>query len=87
MNTTAKVISGFLVGAAAGAIAGILLAPDSGRKTRAKMLEESLKFKDQLSDSFTKTLEGVKKGYNERLEEYAKSGKTSIDGLKEKMRV
>ena len=87
MNTTAKVITGFLAGAAAGALVGVLMAPDSGQKTRRRMLEESLKMKDQLSDSFSKTLDTVKKGYNEKLEEYAKSGKTSIDGLKEKMRV
>lgn len=39
MNDTGKIILAFAAGALAGAIAGILLAPDKGSETRRKMSE------------------------------------------------
>lgn len=39
MNDTGKIILAFAAGALAGAIAGILLAPDKGSETRRKMAE------------------------------------------------
>ena len=35
-----KLLTGILVGAAAGAIVGILVAPDKGSKTRGKILKK-----------------------------------------------
>jgi len=46
MNDTGKIILAFAAGALAGAIAGVLLAPDKGSETRRKMAEG---IKDQLS--------------------------------------
>ncbi|MGE0773141.1 MAG: YtxH domain-containing protein [Cyclobacteriaceae bacterium] len=86
MNTTSKVIGGFIVGAAVGAAAGILLAPDSGRKTRQKISDESRKLSDQLSSAMSRTLDSAKDVYNKKLEEYAKNGKLTIDNLKEKVK-
>ncbi|MBL7873632.1 MAG: YtxH domain-containing protein [Cyclobacteriaceae bacterium] len=42
-NTALKVAGGVLAGAAAGAIAGILMAPDSGKNTRKKIADKSKK--------------------------------------------
>jgi gas vesicle protein len=42
-NTGLKVAGGILAGAAAGAIAGILMAPDSGKNTRKKITDKSKK--------------------------------------------
>ncbi|MBP7554708.1 MAG: YtxH domain-containing protein [Chitinophagaceae bacterium] len=39
MNDTGKIILAFAAGALAGAIAGVLLAPDKGSETRRKMSE------------------------------------------------
>ncbi|HCM76201.1 MAG TPA: YtxH domain-containing protein [Cytophagales bacterium] len=42
-NTGLKVAGGMLAGAAAGAIAGMLLAPDSGKNTRKKIADKTKK--------------------------------------------
>ncbi len=87
MNTTFKVIGGFLAGTAIGLAAGVLLAPESGKRTRKRVVDESIKFKDQLADSVIKSLDSVKSTYNRKVDEYAKTGKSSVDNLKESMKV
>jgi len=58
-----KVIIGILCGAAAGALAGLLLAPTSGEETRKKIAEKATDIKDELStqinESFGKLSEQV----------------------------
>ncbi len=49
MSSDQKVIVGFLLGAAAGAMAGILLAPSSGEETRKKIADKATDIKDELS--------------------------------------
>jgi gas vesicle protein len=49
MSSDQKVIVGFLLGAAAGAMAGILLAPSSGEETRKKIADKETDIKDELS--------------------------------------
>lgn len=48
MNNTSKILAAFAIGAAAGAIAGILLAPDKGSETRRKFSEEGQKLAESL---------------------------------------
>ena len=40
MNTAGKVMVGVLAGATVGLLTGILIAPDSGKKTREKFSEQ-----------------------------------------------
>ena len=87
MKTTPKIIGGFLLGAAVGTITGILLAPESGRKTRKKLAEESKRLTGQFADNISESLHSVKDKYNQKLDEFAKSGKNSIDHVKEAMKV
>jgi len=47
-----NVLIGSLAGAAAGAIAGILLAPDKGSKTRKKISTKTKETADGIKDSF-----------------------------------
>jgi len=49
MNNDQKVIIGFLFGVAAGALAGLLLAPTSGEETRKKITDKATDLKDELS--------------------------------------
>lgn len=67
MNTSKSNIktflTGLLVGAAAGAIAGILLAPDKGSETRRKFAEKAKKFKDNLPDQ----IEALKTAIDQKL--------------------
>ena len=62
-------IFGLLVGAAAGAIAGILLAPDKGSETRRKVSEKARELKDSLPDQ----LETLKARIEQKLNEIKSS--------------
>ncbi len=44
MNTTAKVLGGFLLGAALGTATGLLISPASGRKNRKMLKRQSRKY-------------------------------------------
>jgi len=52
MNNSSKLLLAFAAGAVAGAVAGILLAPDKGSETRRKMREGGEKLADDLRQRF-----------------------------------
>jgi len=54
MNTTGKIIVAATVGAAIGAVIGILFAPGKGSETRNKIRDESKKFTDEVKDAVSK---------------------------------
>lgn len=60
MNTTQKVILSGLIGAAAGATAGILMAPDEGKKTRKKIAKSADDVKKSVEDMVDETKESLK---------------------------
>lgn len=80
MNNTTKVILGVAVGAVAGAITGLLLAPEDGVQTRRKITRESERLKNSISDAVIESLNSVKEKYND----YARSGRKSITQAKHK---
>ncbi|RKS02763.1 YtxH domain-containing protein [Flavobacterium sp. 102] len=51
MSTT-KIILGVLGGVAVGALAGILLAPDKGTKTRKRILQKGNDYSNELKNKF-----------------------------------
>ncbi len=67
MESSSKVLLGVLGGVAAGAILGILFAPDKGVNTRKKLIDQGKDYSDNLKGK----LEGLKKevteGYNNLL--------------------
>lgn len=65
-SKSGQVIAAAVIGAAAGAIAGILLAPSSGKETIDNMSRKANKIKNELSDS---------------VREYAHMGKDKIDEM------
>jgi gas vesicle protein len=83
MNTAGKVMVGVLAGATVGLLTGILIAPDSGKKTREKLLGKSKDLKNKVTDSF----DDVKKAYNKKVEAFAGEGKSSIDYLKDTLKI
>jgi gas vesicle protein len=49
MNTTAKIITGLLIGTVIGAVTGLLMAPASGKKTRKDITRKSKKIAKQVA--------------------------------------
>jgi gas vesicle protein len=84
-----KTLAGFAAGAAVGAIAGILMAPDRGANTRKKIANKTNDLSDSLKDSFSDFIDSVKgmsrsgKKKTEALEDTAKA---KMNGLKTEAR-
>jgi gas vesicle protein len=71
MNSTSKVLLGFIAGAAIGGALGILLAPDKGSETRRRLSEKGseigdsiVDFSDTVKDKFNDVVDGVKGSFN-----------------------
>jgi gas vesicle protein len=59
--TSGKIILGVLAGAAAGAIIGILFAPDKGNETRKKIVHKGEEYVDNLKEKVNGLLRDGKK--------------------------
>lgn len=67
---SSKLLAGLLIGAAAGTAAGILLAPQSGKDTRAKLRREANRLRDELENlagDFSERASEIRKEIESRL--------------------
>lgn len=85
MNTSFKVLSGFLIGAITGAAVGILTAPDSGIRTRKKLKKDAQRFAEDFSDSALKKIKEAKDELNDSLDDFIKKGKNQVEKLGKQM--
>ena len=58
-----KLISGLLVGAAVGAVLGILFAPDKGTETRKKMAKKAEDLGDELKNKYSEAKETLREKF------------------------
>ncbi|TDH26196.1 YtxH domain-containing protein [Segetibacter sp. 3557_3] len=63
MNSGSKVLLGVLAGAAAGAILGVLFAPDKGTETRRRLNEGGRDVASNLKDKFSDLVDGIADKY------------------------
>lgn len=63
MNSGSKVLLGVLAGAAAGAILGVLFAPEKGAETRKKIEEGSKDVASTLKEKFSELVDGIAEKY------------------------
>ena len=61
---SAKLLTGVLIGAAAGAILGILYAPDRGSETRKKITEKGGEWGDSVKNKFNELGEALSEKYD-----------------------
>ena len=59
-----NVLASLLLGAAAGAVLGILLAPDKGKETRKKISKKTGEFGDGIKTKFNDVKETIKTKYD-----------------------
>lgn len=84
MKADSKVVLGLLAGAAIGAIAGILFAPDKGSETRKKIGKTTSDMGDHLKSSFNDFVDSVKDKYRHaknEAEDAAERGANKISNL------
>jgi len=88
-NGTSKLLAGLFIGAAAGAAAGILLAPQSGKDTRKKIKDEADKMKDEwgkCSQSFNEKAAQFKTDLESRLNEFKSKFQNAAETAKENLK-
>ncbi len=83
---TSNVLVAFLVGAVAGGVAALLLAPASGAETRQKLAEGLRKAKDKALDGLEHAKdyagtqkEAIKEAYHEGKEAYQRTVKKGVE--------
>ena len=80
-----KTILGLIALAAAGALAGVLFAPDKGSKTRKRIKGKAENISGSLKSSFDDFMYELKKAYrsgSEEAEELSQRAKDKINALK-----
>lgn len=84
-GNTRSVLIGLLIGGLASAAAMLLLAPQSGKQTRAQIREKSIQLRDQTTTSMKNALEqarveadGLTTGVREKAGELKRQGKEEL---------
>jgi len=65
MSSTKSVLVGLLIGGAAGAAAMLLLAPQSGKRTRARILQEGTQLRDRTNNLLGNALAQIRSDAHE----------------------
>ena len=74
-----NLIGGLLVGAAVGVVIGMLIAPDSGKESRRKLLKGSRKLVDGMKGSIEDSVDSLKDRFNSGIDELARKGKDVLN--------
>jgi len=80
-------IGGLLTGIALGTVAGIVMAPYSGRKTRRMLMKKSRQMSKEFGNAMRDSIGGIRDNYNRKVDEYGADGINSIKSLKEKIKI
>jgi len=84
--SNSKTLLGILAGAAIGAVAGILLAPDKGSETRKKLSSKTGDLADNVKNSFGEFIDQVKNTYSKaegHMEDLEQTTRAKMSGVKD----
>ena len=87
--SSGKVVLGALAGLAAGAVLGILLAPDKGSQTRKKLKGNAGDYADELKKKFNKFVENVTDKFEaakEDANDFVETGKSKVQAVKKEFK-
>ncbi|MCE2995898.1 MAG: YtxH domain-containing protein [Cyclobacteriaceae bacterium] len=82
-----NLIGGLLAGAAVGVAIGILLAPGSGKETKAKLTKGSNKLVDGLKETFEDSIDSLKNQFNEAVDGASRKGKEMVSNMRDGAKV
>jgi gas vesicle protein len=88
MNSS-KLVLGILGGLAAGALMGVLFAPEKGSQTRKKIMNKANDGADALKDKFDSLLESVNQKYEniwQAKEELISEGEARLNAVKKELK-
>jgi len=80
--SSGKVLLGLLAGVAAGALLGVLFAPDKGSRTRKKIINKSEDYADGLTEKFNEFLDTLNEKFDD-VKEGVENLKTKAENIKE----
>ena len=83
--SSGKIVLGFLAGAAAGALLGILFAPDKGTETRKKIVEKGEDYVDEVKEKLNGLIEDLTKkmdGMKDKAKDVMADAKVKVDETK-----
>lgn len=83
-----KVILSIAVGAAAGAVLGVLLAPDKGSETRKKITQKSNEYADELKDKFNDFVENMLDKFDtvkSEAQHFARKGMNKVEEMENEL--
>lgn len=83
--SSGKLLLGVLAGVAAGAVLGILFAPDEGAKTRKKIVKKGEEFTDGLKEKFDKFKDEITEKFEkvkEDVTDFAEKAKAKPEAAK-----
>jgi gas vesicle protein len=83
--SSGKLLLGVLAGVAAGAVLGILFAPDNGKETRKKIAKKGEDYVDGIKEKFNDLIDDLTKkmdGVQAKANEMANDAKSTVEEMK-----